>query len=80
MAAAAAAALLEAAAAPFVADDVADDDVEVGAAAAPLENGSGVLSEGHASPGCSIKLEFSASSRCSERKVDALGLITPTIP
>ncbi len=34
--------------------------VDVGAPAA-LENGSGVLSAGHGSPGCSMKVEFMAS-------------------
>lgn len=61
-------------------EECVDDDVEVGVELALLENGSGVLSEGQASPGCSIKLEFSATCRCTASDSFALGLMTPTMP
>jgi hypothetical protein len=65
-----------------VAAEVEEEDVEVGVGVelALLENGSGVLSEGQASPGWSIKLEFSASCLCTASVSFALGLITPTMP
>ena len=53
--------------------------VDVGAPA-PLEKGSGVLSAGHGSPGCSMKVEFMASCFCTDREVVAFGLMTPTMP
>ena len=57
-----------------------DDDVEVGFEEALLEKGSGVLSDGQASPGWSIKLEFSATCLCTASDSFALGLMTPTMP
>ena len=72
-------AALEVAAAVWVVDEEELVLVVVGAPAA-LVKGSGVLSAGHGSPGCNIKVEFSASCFCRERDVDAFGLMTPTIP
>ena len=57
-----------------------DLDVEVGVELALLEKGSGVLSDGQASPGWSMKLEFSASCLCTASDSLALGLMTPTMP
>jgi hypothetical protein len=57
-----------------------EDDVGVGVALEPVEKGSGVLSDGQASPGSSMKVEFLANSFCTARVSFALGLITPTIP
>ena len=57
-----------------------DLDVEVGVELALLEKGSGVLSDGQASPGWSMKLEFSASCLCTTSDSLALGLMTPTMP
>jgi hypothetical protein len=57
-----------------------EEDVEVGVELALLENGSGVLSDGQASPGWSMKLDFSASCFCTASVSFALGLMTPTMP
>src|SRR4051794_38849107 len=57
-----------------------EDDVEVGAELEPVEKGSGVLSDGQASPGSNMKLEFLAISLWTERVSFALGLMTPTMP
>jgi hypothetical protein len=68
-------------AAAVATEDVEDGfDVEVGVKLELLENGSGVLSDGQASLGSSIKLEFSASCRCTASDSFALGLMTPTMP
>jgi hypothetical protein len=65
-----------------VAAEVEEEDVEVGVGVelALLENGSGVLSKGQASPGWSIKLEFLASCLCTRSDSFELGLMTPTMP
>jgi hypothetical protein len=57
-----------------------EDEVEVGVELEPVEKGSGVLSDGQASPGSSMKLEFRAISLCTESVSFALGLMTPTMP
>jgi hypothetical protein len=57
-----------------------EEDLDVGVVLALLENGSGVLSDGQGSPGWSIKLEFSASCRCTASDSLAFGLMTPTMP
>jgi hypothetical protein len=57
-----------------------DDDVEVGVELALLEKGSGVLSDGQASPGSSMKLEFLANSFCTASVSFAVGLMAPTMP
>jgi hypothetical protein len=57
-----------------------DDDVEVGVELELLEKGSGVLSDGQASPGSSMKVEFLANCFCTARVSFALGLIAPTMP
>ena len=57
-----------------------EDDVEVGVELALLEKGSGVLSDGQASPGSSMKVEFLANCFCTARVSFALGLMAPTMP
>lgn len=57
-----------------------EDDVEVGVELEPVEKGSGVLSDGQASPGSSMKLEFRAICLCTESVSFALGLMAPTMP
>jgi|ERR1700722_5229498 hypothetical protein len=57
-----------------------DDDVEVGVELELLEKGSGVLSDGQASPGSNMKVEFLANCFCTARVSFALGLIAPTMP
>jgi hypothetical protein len=57
-----------------------ETDVEVGDDLGPVLKGSGVLSDGQASPGSSMKLEFRAISFCTERSWVALGLMAPTMP
>ena len=52
-----------------------DDDVEVELAL--LE---GVLSDGQACPGSSMKVEFLANCFCTARVSFAVGLMTPTMP
>lgn len=54
--------------------------VGVGVGLAPVEKGSGVLSNGQASPGSSIKVEFSAYCFCTMIVWLLLGLMTPTMP
>jgi hypothetical protein len=56
------------------------DEVEVVASDPGTEvvNGSSD-SDGHGSPGCSMKDEFAANSFCISRGVVAFGLMTPTI-
>lgn len=78
--------LLEAdTAADVVADGTGAVDVEVGADVAlgaaeeVLEKGF-VSSEGHASPGCSMNVEFFASWVWTATDSVPFGLITPTIP
>jgi hypothetical protein len=61
-------------------EDEEEDDVEVGAELEPVEKGSGVLSDGQASPGSSMKVEFLAISLCTDRVSFAVGLMTPTMP
>lgn len=56
-------------------DDDDDDVVEVEVAL--LE---GVLSDGQACPGSSMKVEFLANCFCTARVSFALGLMTPTMP
>ena len=56
-------------------DDDDDDDVEVELAL--LE---GVLSDGQACPGSSMKVEFLANCFCTARVSFAVGLMTPTMP
>jgi hypothetical protein len=63
-----------------VALEEVEDDVEVGAGLEPVEKGSGVLSDGQASPGSSMKVEFLAISFCTARVSFAVGLMTPTMP
>ena len=56
--------------------------VDVGATVALLDepwNGSS-SSDGHACPGCSIKLEFFANAICVSMLVVPFGLMTPTMP
>lgn len=60
--------------------DVEEEDLDVGVGLALLEKGSGVLSDGQASSGWSIKVEFSASCRCTASDSLAFGLMTPTMP
>ena len=57
-----------------------DEDVEVGVDLEPVEKGSGVLSDGQASPGSSMKVEFLANCFCTARVSFAVGLMTPTMP
>ena len=57
-----------------------DEDVEVGVKLEPVEKGSGVLSDGQASPGSSMKVEFLAISFCTARVSFAVGLMAPTMP
>jgi hypothetical protein len=57
-----------------------DEDVEVGVELEPVEKGSGVLSDGQASPGSSMKVEFLAISFCTARVSFAVGLMAPTMP
>jgi hypothetical protein len=54
---------------------VLDDDVELELAL--LE---GVLSDGQACPGSSMKVEFLANCFCTARVSFAVGLMTPTMP
>jgi hypothetical protein len=63
------------AAAVGVALEVDDDVAEVELAL--LE---GVLSDGQACPGSSMKVEFLANCFCTARVSFAVGLITPTMP
>jgi|SRR5947199_6236495 hypothetical protein len=60
--------------------DVEEEDLDVGAELAWVENGSGVLSAGQGSPGSSMKVEFSAICRCTASVSFALGLMAPTMP
>jgi hypothetical protein len=61
-------------------EDDDDDDVEVGVGLALLEKGFGVLSDGQASPGSSMKVEFLANCFCTARVSFPLGLMAPTMP
>ncbi len=54
-----------------------DDDDVVEVEVALLE---GVLSDGQACPGSSMKVEFLANCFCTARVSFALGLMTPTMP
>jgi hypothetical protein len=58
-----------------VLEEEEDDVVEVEVAL--LE---GVLSDGQACPGSSMKVEFLANCLCTARVSFALGLMTPTMP
>src|SRR5271155_4821466 len=57
-----------------------DDEVEVEVEVVWPGKGSGVLSDGQAAPGSSMKVEFLANCFCTARVSFAVGLMAPTMP